>query len=381
VSTEHHTTRLLFFFLPISIKSANQSRTSNSLKNNKKREILMLVRSIALHCTAQRVVSEMPSPSPPPLLPFLLFLLLLAPAPAPAAASSSFSLDFFRAAAAGQLALSGGANATAAQVSMPSPGARVQYRAPIVFSSAAGGLAFSTYFAFALPPSAASSLAFFLTPSAASRSPPALAVVFSARHVRVDLAGRSAIQRQAHYFPARDRNRTWSLHAWIDYNATSATLHVRLSATRIPTHNHPTPPLLSCPLDLTPVLRRAPVLAGFRTPSGNCTLFSWAFHAAPYRLHSQPLNPTDLLTTPPPPPERRYRAAVFLLFAAACGAMVTFFVLFLWYSVAARRPVAPVEYPMHTSDVVYQKIVLVGVKDDAATAADDGHPPSGAADK
>ncbi|XP_039853960.1 angiomotin-like [Panicum virgatum] len=317
---------------------------------------------------------EMPAPL---LLPFLL-LLLLAPAPAPsaaAAASSSFALNFFPAAAA-QLALSGGANATAAAVSMASPGARVQYRAPIVFPSAAGGLAFSTYFAFALPPSAASSLAFFLAPSAAAaRSPPALAVVFSARHVRVDLAGRAAPHGQARYSPARSRTRSL-LHAWIDYNATSATLRVRVSAARV----RPSPPLLSCPLDLSPVLRSGPVLAGFRTPSGNCTLFSWAFHAAPYRMHSQPLNPTDLLTTPPrpPPPERRYSpwgAAVSLLFAAACGAMVTFFVLFLWYSVAARRPVAPVEYPMHTSDVVYQKIVLVGVKDDAATADDDGHPP------
>ncbi|PVH36872.1 hypothetical protein PAHAL_6G186000 [Panicum hallii] len=317
---------------------------------------------------------------PPLLLPFLL--LLLAPAPAPsAAASSSFALNFFPAAAA-QLALSGGANATAAAVSMPSPGARVQYRTPIVFPSAAGGLAFSTYFAFALPPSAASSLAFFLTPSAAPHSPPALAVVFSARHVRVDLVGRAALHGQARYPPARSRTR--SLHAWIDYNATSATLRVRLSATRNPAHNHPSPPLLSFPLDLSPVLRRGPVLAGFSTPSGNCTLFSWAFHAAPYRMHSQPLNPTDLLTAPPPPPERRYSpwgAAVSLLFAAACGAMVTFFVLFLWYSVTARRPVAPVEYPMHTSDVVYQKIVLVGVKDDAATADDDGHPPSGAANE
>jgi len=322
---------------------------------------------------------EMPAPL---LLPFLL-LLLLAPAPAPsvaAAASSSFALNFFPAAAA-QLALSGGANATAAAVSMASPGARVQYRTPIVFpSAAAGGLAFSTYFAFALPPSAASSLAFFLTPSAAARKAPALAVVFSARHVRVDLAGRAALRGQARYSPARSRTR--SLHAWIDYNATSATLHVRLSATRV----HPSPPLLSCPLDLSPVLRSGPVLAGFRTPSGNCTLFSWAFHAAPYRMHSQPLNPTDLLTTPPrpPPPERRYSpwgAAVSLLFAAACGAMVTFFVLFLWYSVAARRPIAPVEYPMHTSDVVYQKIVLVGVKDDAATADDDGHPPPGVANE
>ncbi|CAM0151645.1 unnamed protein product [Urochloa decumbens] len=296
----------------------------------------------------------MPMPSP---LHFL-FLLLLAPAPA---ASSSFSLDFFPAAAA-QLALSGGSNATAAAISMPFPGARVQYRAPI-----AAGLAFSTYFAFALPASAASSLAFFLTPSAAARrEPPALAVAFSARHVRVLLAGRAACQ--AHYSPTRK-----AIHAWIDYNAT---LHLRLSAAGATNHPTLTPPLLSCPLDLSPVLRRGPVLAGFRTPSGNCTLFSWAFHAAPYRMHSQPLNPANLLTTPPPPePDRvagrRYSpwgAAVSLLFAAACGAMLTFFLLFLWYTVTARRPVTPVD----PSDVAYQKIVLVGVKDDAATAANDG---------
>ncbi|KAF8695521.1 hypothetical protein HU200_037365 [Digitaria exilis] len=313
---------------------------------------------LLIHRTALLAILEMPSP----LLSLLLLLLL----GAPSAASSSFSLDFFPAAGAGavaQLALSGGANATGAAVSLASPGARVQYRTPIVFPSA--GAAFSTYFAFALPASP-SSLAFFLTPSAAApRSDPALAVVFSATHVRVHLAGRVAIQ--AHYSHARG-----TLHAWIDYNATSAALHVRLSAAT----THPTPPLLSCPLDLSPILRRGPVLAGFRTPSGNCTLFSWAFHGAPYRMHSQPLNPAGLLAMPPPqPPGRRYSpwgAAVALFFAAACGAMVTFFVLFLWYSVATRRPVAPVEHP---SDVVYEKIVLVGVKDE------DEHPPPGAATK
>ncbi|CAN6222092.1 unnamed protein product [Urochloa humidicola] len=285
---------------------------------------------------------------PPPPLPLFLFLLLLLPAPSSsaAAASSSFSLDFFpAAAAAAQLALSGGANATAAAVSLPSPGARVQYRAPI-----AAGRAFSTYFAFALP--AASSLAFFLTPFSAPRDPPALAVVFSARRVRVDLAGRAACQ--AHYSPTRAR----ALHAWIDYNATSAALHVRLSHP-----NQDTPPLLSCPLRL----QRGPALAGFRTPSGNCSLFSWAFRAAaPYRMHSQPLDPANLNTTPPPGVAgHRYSpwgAAVSLLFAAACGAMLTFFLLFLWYTVTARRPVAPVD----PSDVAYHKIVLVGVKDDGA---------------
>ncbi|XP_062190757.1 uncharacterized protein LOC133893679 [Phragmites australis] len=317
----------------------------------------------------------------------LLSLLLLL---ASSAASFSFSLDFFPGAIA-QLALSGAANATSGAVNMASPSARVQYRNPIVVSSlaAGAGFGFSTYFSFALSPQPpAASLAFFLTPS--PRSPPALAVVFSASHVRVDLAGRTALQTQSQSHTPGTSPRRQRLHSWIDYNATTATLHVRLSTARLP---NPPPVLLSYPLDLSPVLRRGPMLVGFQfqaasSSAGNCSLFSWAFrasHGAPYQMHSQPLNPADLLTTPPPErvhraADRRYNhwgAAVSLLFAAACGAMVTFFVLFLWYSVASRRrPITPVEYPMHPSNVVYEKIVLVGVKDDAA-AADNDVPPSG----
>lgn len=317
------------------------------------------------------------------LLLFFLLLLLLPSSATPAspasASSAGFSLNFFPAGGAtavAQLALSGGAsaNATASPgaISMASPGAQVQHRSPILFSAQG----FSTYFAFALrtaspPPS----LAFFLdAPSSASRSPPApapaLALVFSARRVRLDLAGRTVLQAPC---PAT-ANR---LHAWIDYNVTSSTLHVRLSGSAA-RHPSPTPPLLTYPLHL----RSGPVLAGFRTSSGNCSLFSWAFRPAPPNpMHSQPLNPADLLTTPPstshrvPVDRRRYNtspwgAAVSLLFAAACGAMLTLFLLFLCYSVAARRPVAPVEYPMHPtgSDVAYHKIVLVGAKDDAAAA-------------
>lgn len=294
----------------------------------------------------------------------LLLLLLASPA---AATTTSFSLDFFPGTGAvAQLALSGAANATTGAVSMAYPRAWVQYKNPLVFSG------FSTYFSFALPPQPPSaSIAFFLTASR-TRSPPALVVVFSATHIRVDLAGRTALQAPSRSPVTAARRR---LHSWIDYNASSATLHVRLSAARLP---NPPPALLSYPFDLSPVLRRGPMRAGFQSSGGNCSLFSWAFHGAPYRMHSQPLNPADLLTTPPPERvhraanDRRYSpwgAAVSLLFAAACGAMVTFFVLFLWYSFAARRPVAPVEHP---TDVVYEKIVLVGAKDDDALPSPSG---------
>lgn len=309
----------------------------------------------------------------------LLLLLLLLPSAAVAGKarqSSSFALDFFPGdGAVAQLALTG-ANATSAgDISMRSPRARVQYHKPIHFAPAAAG--FSTYFSFSLHPSPkshAASLAFFLTPAAPSSPSPAvnaLAVVFAAAdssHIRVqiDLAGETAAQTAPRAIPKK-------VHSWIDYNATSAMLQVRLSASRLP---KPPRALLSHPLHLDSALRSSskPMLAGFASSHANCSLFSWAFranHGPPYLMHSQPLDPTGLsLTTPPPdrlpcaPPGNRY-PWVSLLLAAACGAVFTFVVLFVWYTMGKRRPVAPVEYPMHpsSSDIVYEKIVLVGVKD------------------
>ncbi|XP_003561539.1 L-type lectin-domain containing receptor kinase I.9 [Brachypodium distachyon] len=333
------------------------------------------------------------------VLPPLLILLLLLPSAAVASNSkvrhSSFALDFFPGdGALAQLALTGGANATSAgAISMASPHARVQYHKPILLAKAAG---FSTYFSFSLQnpipkskskPLAAGSLKFFLAP-AVSAPTDALAVVFSVAdvdpsHVRVqiDLPGVNTAVVQARF--SLPVSRAQKLHSWIDYNATSAALQVRLSSSRVPKPPHP---LLSHPLHLRPQSSTR-MLAGFASSHANCSLFSWAFKASsgpPYLMHSLPLDPTGgsiLLTTPPlphyqPPLPYRYHWPSLLL-AAACGAMLTFFVLFVWYSVATRRPigVTPVEYPMHpsSSDIVYEKIVLVGAKDHPANAAAPGN--------
>ncbi|KAM0831026.1 hypothetical protein ACQ4PT_065805 [Festuca glaucescens] len=314
-----------------------------------------------------------------PLLPLLLLLLLL---PSAAVAgkvrhSPSFALDFFPGdGAIAQLALTA-ANATSAgAISMRSPHARVQYHKPIHFAADAG---FSTYFSFSLHPAPKSaSLAFILKPAApSSPTSNALSVAFDAAdpsniRIQTDFAGGKAGLRT-------DLSAgTHKLHSWIEYNATSATLRVGLSASG----PHDGASQLLQPLDLSALLRGGSgnklLLAGLASSHANCTLFSWAFRANtghPYLMHSLPLDPTGLsLATPPA--DRLHRAAagnpyhwVSLLLAAAAGAALTFFVLFVWYSMAARRPVAPVEYPMHpsSSDIVYEKIVLVGVKDIPST--------------
>nr|CAD1817685.1 unnamed protein product [Ananas comosus var. bracteatus] len=127
------------------------------------------------------------------------------------------------------------------------------------------------------------------------------------------------------------------------------------------------------------MLRREKMLVGLSSLSGsgnstqNTTLYSWAFsvyHGATYLMHSEPLDPDTFLVRPRESPpaahiRRNYPWGILiaLVFAAACGAMVTFFTLFVWFAVVAHRPIAPVEYPVHPSEVVYEKIVLVKVKD------------------
>lgn len=318
-----------------------------------------------------------------PLLPLLL-LLLLRPCAAVAGKvrhSPSFALDFFPGdGAIAQLALTA-ANATpAGAIAMRSPHARVQYHTPIHFAAAADA-GFSTYFSFSFSlrpaPKSRASLAFFLKPAAAPPTAHALSVAFDAAdptniRIQTDFAG-----AKAGLSTGLSAGGAHKLHSWIDYNATSATLRVGLSASG---PRDGASHLLQH-LDLSALLhggggsgRNRLLLAGLASAHANCTLFSWAFRANtghPYLMHSLPLDPAGLsLATPPA--DRLHRAAasspyhwLSLLLAAAAGAALTFFVLFVWYSMAARRPVAPVEYPMHPSsdDVVYEKIVLVGVKD------------------
>ncbi|KAM0834557.1 hypothetical protein ACQ4PT_063529 [Festuca glaucescens] len=325
-----------------------------------------------------------------PLLPLLLLLLLLPPAAVAGKVrhSPSFALDFFPGdGAIAQLALTA-ANATpAGAISMRPPHARVQYHKPIHFAADADA-GFSTYFSFSFslrpaPKSraAAASLAFFLKPAAPPSSPTAhaLSVAFDAAdpsniRIQTDFSGEKAGLRTG-----LSAGGAHKLHSWIEYNATSATLRVGLSASG----PHDGASQLLQQLDLSALLRGGGggsrnklLLAGLASSHANCTLFSWAFRANtghPYLMHSLPLDPAGL-SVATPPADRLHRAAaaasspyhwVSLLLAAAAGAALTFLVLFVWYSMAARRPVAPVEYPMHpsSSDVVYEKIVLVGVKD------------------
>lgn len=273
---------------------------------------------------------------------------------------------------------------------------RVVYEKPVTFVGRSPG--FSTYFVFSASSRNGGGLAFFLAPSSAQMGsdggllrsglpPSVVAVSFVASHdpkigdlgenyVEIDFGGEISIKSSDLSSSNLSLSGGEKLHSWIDYNGTSNRLEVRLSISRVSRSKKPS---ISYPIDLSSVLRREKMLVGLSSLSGsgnstqNTTLYSWAFsvyHGASYLMHSEPLDPDTFLVRPresPPaahiPRNYPWGILIALVFAAACGAMVTFFTLFVWFAVVARRPIAPVEYPVHPSEVVYEKIVLVKVKD------------------
>ncbi|CAD5180206.1 unnamed protein product [Musa acuminata subsp. malaccensis] len=247
---------------------------------------------------------------------------------------------------------------------------RIAYRKSIRFLGTTPG--FSSYLSFSIPPGDGQVLAFFLMPSSVplesdrfGLSTSLVAVKFgrsnrekysngSGTLIEIDVGGQ-ALKKSSNLSGVEDK-----LQSWIDYDGKSKRIEVRLSHSR--DSSRPMNSSISCSVDLSNALWREAVTVGMSCWNANSTktstLYRWNFtskHGSPYLMHSEPLNPNSFLVRPtesPPPllhPRRggAYPWGVFMamLFAAACGAMVAFFVVFMWLALVSRRPVAPVEYP------------------------------------
>lgn len=266
---------------------------------------------------------------------------------------------------------------------------RVMYRKAVRFMGRNPG--FSTNLSFSVSSSGSGEgLAFFLVPSSAALEestkglqfglpPSAIVVKFAilsdpksgnlgGNHVGIEIGSEasklSSNLSNVSLVPAGEK-----LHSWIDYDGNSKRLEVRLSNLNA---SRPQNPLISYPLALSGALQEEEKLAGIRASSRNSTqatsLYSWSFavkRGAPYLMHSEPLDPQAYFVqareSPPIHPRRSDPWGIFLamVFAVACGGLVTFFVMWVWFALVARRPVAPVEYPVQPVEVGYQKIELV----------------------
>ncbi|GFY83718.1 concanavalin A-like lectin family protein [Actinidia rufa] len=157
------------------------------------------------------------------------------------------------------------------------------------------------------------------------------------------------------------------LQAWIDYEAGSKRLEVRLSKLG---EARPVDPLLLCPIDLSHIWKEEEVFVGLSSSSGNssqrCNVYSWSFklRLVPHWMHSQPLDPDSFSkkTKSPPAPNTRdclLKVLAAMIFGTGIGALGAFFVLFVWTVFGNRRPVVPEEYSPRPVGFEYENFKVV----------------------
>ncbi|XP_027336894.1 L-type lectin-domain containing receptor kinase VIII.2-like [Abrus precatorius] len=157
------------------------------------------------------------------------------------------------------------------------------------------------------------------------------------------------------------------LHAWIDYEASSRRLEVRLSHHG---YSKPSDPLLWHLIDLSNELKEKEMFVGFSSVKGKgsqaCFLHSWSFVLGhfPHSMHSEPLDPKVFVKnteTPVVKPRSDcfLRVLAAMIFGTGCGALTAFIVLYLWTIFGNRGAVVPEESVKQPVDVEYRKVKIV----------------------
>ena len=138
------------------------------------------------------------------------------------------------------------------------------------------------------------------------------------------------------------------IHSWIDYEASSKRLEIRLSQS---SSTRPDGPLLSYSIDLSKLWNDEEVLVGLSSSNGNssqtCFIYLWSFklRQVPNWMHYQRLDPkaiaknTKPLTTAHKSSNCLWKVLAVFIFDGACGALTASCVLYLWTIVGDRHPV------------------------------------------
>ncbi|KAK7339796.1 hypothetical protein VNO77_20481 [Canavalia gladiata] len=275
---------------------------------------------------------------------------------------------------------------------------RLMYKRPIklVHGEARGLVSFSTYFAFSISSDNGNGLAFVMVPGGVEgevfdnssngfsfglkeREFKVIGVQFSA--LRDGTNGGTSVScnvaiNVGSNVPVKTMNTSsvnmglksgGKLHAWIDYEASSRRLEVRLSQYG---QSRPSDPLLWHSIEFSNVWESEEMFVGFSPLKGKasqtCFLNSWSFIVRhfPHWMHSEPLDPKVLAkNTETPAVKSRsdclLRVLAAMIFGAGCGALTAFIVLYLWTIFGNKRPVVPEEYVMQPVDFEYKKVKIV----------------------
>ncbi|CAK8574937.1 unnamed protein product [Lathyrus sativus] len=162
------------------------------------------------------------------------------------------------------------------------------------------------------------------------------------------------------------------MHTWIDYEASSMRLEVRLSKNG---NSKPFDPLLWDKIEVSNVLKEEEMFVGFSPVKENdAFLYSWSFvvrHFPPHSMHSEPLDPKVFVKNSENPmvveSKEKGKSDCFLrvlaamIFGTGCGALTAFTVLYLWTIFGNKRggAVVPEGCVMQGLDGDYRKVKIV----------------------
>ncbi|CAI8600952.1 unnamed protein product [Vicia faba] len=161
------------------------------------------------------------------------------------------------------------------------------------------------------------------------------------------------------------------MHTWIDYEASSMRLEVRLSKNG---NSKPFDPLLWDKIETSNVLKDEEMFVGFSpVKETSAFLYSWSFvlrHFPPHSMHSEPLDPKVFVKNSENPmvveSKEKGKSDCFLrvlaamIFGTGCGALTAFSVLYLWTIFGNKRgAVVPEGCVMQGLDGDYRKVKIV----------------------
>ncbi|KAE8689744.1 heme-binding-like protein [Hibiscus syriacus] len=260
---------------------------------------------------------------------------------------------------------------------------RVMYKKPIklVEGKVRNFASFSTYFCFSMSHDKGDGLAFVMVPSTFDGSGNSsfgitfgleeskrgvVGISSNENHVGIDVG--SLVSGKVRNLSSLSLvlNNVQKLHSWIDYEATSKRLEIRLSQSR----TRPNDPLLSHSIDLSKLWNYEEVFMGLSSSNGNSSqtsfihLWSFKLRQVPNWMHSQPLDPEAISNNPKPLTTAhkssdcfRKVLAMFIL-GCACGVFTASCLLYLRTTLGGQCPVAPEECSVHTVVSEYKKVEL-----------------------
>ncbi|GMH28979.1 hypothetical protein Nepgr_030822 [Nepenthes gracilis] len=277
---------------------------------------------------------------------------------------------------------------------------RIIYRKPIKLleGNPRRKVSFGTYFSFSLSPEDGDGLAFVMLPNGFASSGydgssmglayemgekkiKTFAVEFDTKmdamygdlngnHVGIDVGSLVSVRAFNLSSNKLVLNSDEKFHCWIDYEASSMRIEVRLSKL---ISKRPIDPLLWCPIDLSEIFQNEQVFVGLVSSNANstqiCRVYSWSFKLrhVPYWMHSQPLDPEAFTkdTEPVTMVNKRshciLRVLTALILGTGCGALGASLVLWVWTIFAHRRPVMPDDCAEHPVKCNFHKVEVLVV--------------------